>query len=343
MSTTNISPRATPYVELTPVENNAPADGSSTNSVKARIIGANGQAMVDQNYPVTLEVTSGAAVFRDTGDQNVTAFIDPANNGYTAPIALTDRVSESVVVRGSVFFPPGVQPNFQGLNFSTATTYQIIFDPVPNNGLTLSPNALQLRARVLKDGQPYNGKVRLTITDDMYHTDRDHTILNLSDPIFFSETNQKYIDVPTINGYASASVYSRDGSGPIAAIRAQAEGATTVAYQIVAFATQAGLNYSIRAAGPTSPTPADGTSQCVVTATAFQGSNPVATSSDAMIYFFGLLSDQVSIKWAKIPDPQCTSKITATDSKAELAQVMFQFYDLHSSITAWLPYVLIFS
>jgi hypothetical protein len=60
MSIANNSPRGTPYVELTPVKNNAPADSSSTNSVKARIIGSNGQALIDQNYPVNLQVTSGS-------------------------------------------------------------------------------------------------------------------------------------------------------------------------------------------------------------------------------------------------------------------------------------------
>jgi hypothetical protein len=339
MSNTNFDPRATTYVEITSDTNGAPADGSSTNTVRARIATPGGIALREQNYPVTLEVTSGSAVFLDTGGKDITAFINPLDSGFTERIALTDTVSEQVSLRGSVFFPLDVQPGNHAVDFSAVTRDQITFDPVENNGLTVG--RLQLRARILRNGQPFNGTVRFSITDDLYDNSPLSPPTSGSAPIYFWGTRQKSIDVTSTDGYASTSVFS-DNENTFAAIKAQIEGSSSVGYQLVAFPTQTGLDWRI-VASPSSPTPANGMSQCVVTATVYRGGTPYQSSTgNAYVAVYGLRSDHASIRYEAVPWPNLGTTIIATNTKPEQVQLLIQFSEQVGRHVAWLPYILNF-
>lgn len=267
-NSTRISPRATPYVELTPADNNAPADGSSSNNVKARIIGSNGQAMLDQNYPVKLNITRGSAVFRDTGANDIATFIDPSNNGYTPLIALADTVAESVIVNGSVFFPGGVQPGNQAFNFAAAptATYEIVFgrvDQISGNGTTPADgkSVIRLGATVMKNGMPAPSGVAILFEAIQWGS---------SDVVFFSPSATKSTTASTNgDGYVEVALYGVDISGalPVATVKAQADiSRNTVAYQLVGFSSPNLGDASVTVTAQPNPASAGSATPCTVAA-----------------------------------------------------------------------------
>lgn len=266
MSTeTRNSPRATPYVELTSVADNAPADGSTSNSVRARIINSEGNPVTDQNYRVDLDITNGSAIFLDTKQHDTSTFVDPANNGYTPAVAFTDTAAESVVVTGSVFFPVGVDPGRKTFTFTQPKEYEVIFDPVPGNGTTPADgrSLLNVRVRVLKNGHGYKGGVTLRIDD---------TLVSIAgvqqNRIFFRQSGTQSLHVETDNdGYTpQIPLYStewesisNDGS-TISTIVAKPDDSATTAQQIVAFGSKDAWRLSVNVEAR--PNPASTTEQC---------------------------------------------------------------------------------